>query len=147
MEYTPAIHQNQQKTMEETAVDNLARVYAPNGFDDMEIRPDRDFDMLDCKLLMLLDIKHDADYPRALQEEFFKASGRMVDGRILERELDQHDNRSNFTMGSRLSTREHSMLEYCDERLFETKMLAIQADFFKETGRMVELKVLKWKLR
>lgn len=132
--------------MEEFAVANLARVYAPNGFGDLDIEPDRNFDMLDCKLLTLLNVKHDVDKGRALQTEFYKATGRMVDTRLLEQELDFADSMTNFTAGSRFSARDREILAYCNERRQETKRLAIQADFFREAGRMVDLQILKQKL-
>lgn len=146
--WSPGSQYAQQKQHEEFVVANLARTYAPNGFDDLDLRSDRVFDVLDCQLLRLLKVKHEADKWKALQSEFANATGRMVDARLLQRQLEVPDGVTDRGDPSvSLSARDRRTLARCQEKREDQKWLAIQAGFSNAAERMVDIAILRRKLR
>ena len=108
--------------------------------------PDKNFSMLDCRLLFLLNMKHDYAKWLSLSTEFCRATGRMVDGRILKEELSSQGGFEETGFDDSFSTRDYSMLRYVYEKLEADKWLAVKADFDESAGRTISVEMVRQKL-
>jgi hypothetical protein len=137
-------HYNLQRQHEEKFVAALLEELSLDNDAIYMYQPDRNFSALDCKLLALLDIEYTnsiGDKRLDVQRKFLDITDRYLDPRFIKRvvqgEIHEQDN---------LPDAGQQTLMWLHQKLDQDKLVDIMADFWRATGRMMDIGILRDKL-
>jgi hypothetical protein len=127
------------KRREEAALAMMSRAYDQPGESDAE---DESFSTLDARVLAMLRLKRKDEKWLEIQAGFFNATGRMVDVELLKQKMDTLAE-PDVEPEDGFSALDSEVLSMLWRKQKAEKWLAIQADFFNATGRMVDVELLR----
>ncbi|KAB5575952.1 hypothetical protein GE09DRAFT_1265453 [Coniochaeta sp. 2T2.1] len=130
------------RDQEEKLVSQLLQESTLSQVDLYRLTPTEQFSTLDCKLLVLLDEKHGkAQNWRNLQDEFFKATGKLFDTKLIQ-DMVAEAQRTTGPVGN-YSTADCRMVAYLKDKITHDVWMAVKQDFLAVTGRIIEIDTLK----